>query len=152
MANLYLFCILLSIKGRIEKIDILLVHLILRDLQTLTEALEVDDLTFSQETDDVVYIGIVAETQDIVIGDAGFLFCGKVFGQITDHIAFDCHGCGVIRPTGSRSGIDTCGMIDEISVETRGFDLILTEIAGKLMHQCANHFQMSEFLCTYRWV
>ena len=39
MANLYLFCILLSIKGRIEKIDILLVHLFLRDLQSLTEVI-----------------------------------------------------------------------------------------------------------------
>lgn len=143
---------MLFVEGWIEEIDVLLVHFVLCDLQSLTESLEVDDLTFSQETDDVVYIGIVAETQDIVIGDAGFLFCGEVFGQITDHIAFDCHGCGVIRPTGSRCGIDTCGMIDEVSIETCGFDLILTEIAGKLMHQCANHFQMSEFLCTYRWV
>ena len=39
MANLYLFCILLSIKGRIEKIDILLVHLFLRDLQSLAEVI-----------------------------------------------------------------------------------------------------------------
>lgn len=39
MANLYLFCILLSIKGRIEKIDILFVHLILRNLQSLAKVI-----------------------------------------------------------------------------------------------------------------
>ena len=46
MANLYLFCILLSIKGRIEKIDILLVHLFLRDLQALAEVINLSKLLY----------------------------------------------------------------------------------------------------------
>ena len=143
---------MLFIKGRIEKIYVLLVHFVLGNLQALAKALEVDDLTFPQETDDIVYIGIIAEPQDVIIGDTGFLLCCKVFRQIADHIALDCHGCCIVRPAGSCGGIDTCGVIDEIGIETCGFDLILAEIAGKLMHQRANHFQMSEFLCTYKRV
>ena len=39
------------------------------------EALEVDDRPLPQEADHVVHIRVITETQDIVIGEAGFLLC-----------------------------------------------------------------------------
>ena len=39
------------------------------------EPLEVYDLPGTEEADDVVYVGIVAEAEDIVVGNAGLLLC-----------------------------------------------------------------------------
>lgn len=46
------------------------------------EALKMDNLPFPQEADSIVDIRVVAETEDIVVGDAGFLLC-----------------CGLVRTT-----------------------------------------------------
>lgn len=46
MANLYLFCILLSIKGRIQIIHILLVHFVLSDLQAFTEVINLSKFLY----------------------------------------------------------------------------------------------------------
>ena len=43
------------------------------------KALEVDDLPLPQEADDVVHVRIIAETQDVIVCDAGLLFwCDSV--------------------------------------------------------------------------
>lgn len=64
-----------AVKGGVGKIDIFRVHLLLAQPQALAKALEVDDLPLPQEADDVVYVGIIAETQDVIVGDPGLLFC-----------------------------------------------------------------------------
>ena len=63
------------VKGRIEIVDILFVQFVFGQAQSLAEALEVDDLPLPQEADHVVHIRVITETQDIVIGEAGFLLC-----------------------------------------------------------------------------
>ena len=63
------------VEGGVGKIDVFRVHLLLAQPQTLAEALEVDDLPLPQEADHVVHIRVITETQDIVIGEAGFLLC-----------------------------------------------------------------------------
>ena len=65
------------IKCRVVQIDIFRVHLFFAQAQALTKALEVYDLTFTQKTDDVVYIGVVTQTENIVVGFAGLLLCCK---------------------------------------------------------------------------
>lgn len=37
------------------------------------EPLEVDYLPLAQELDNVVYVRVIAEAQDVIVGDAGFL-------------------------------------------------------------------------------
>ena len=64
-----------SVERRIHGVYIPLVKLIHRKPQPLAEALIVDDLSFAQEADDVVHIRVVAQTEDIVIGDARLLLC-----------------------------------------------------------------------------
>ena len=63
------------VKGGIGKIDVLGVHLVLAQPQTLAEALEVDDLTLPEEADDVVHVGVVGQPENVVIGLSGLLFC-----------------------------------------------------------------------------
>ena len=74
----------LFIKRRIGRIEILLIHLFYGAAKPLTEALIMDDLPLPQELYDVVYVWIVAEPQDVVIGRARLLLCGD-FVRTTLH-------------------------------------------------------------------
>ena len=69
-ASIYLF-----IKRRIGRIEILLIHLLNSAAKPLTEALIMDYFPLPQELYDVVYVWIVAEPQDVVIGRARLLLC-----------------------------------------------------------------------------
>ena len=68
----------LSVKRGVHKVDVFLVHPVLRQPQTLTEALEMNDLARSEEFNDVVDVGIIGKTQNVVICGAGFLLCGDL--------------------------------------------------------------------------
>ena len=57
-----------DIESWIHIIHILLIQLFPQELDCFTEALEVDNLPFPQEFDYIIYIRIVAEPEDIVIG------------------------------------------------------------------------------------
>ena len=65
----------LFVKGRVDQIDVFLVHPVLRQPQSLAEALEVDHLPGPQELDDVVDVRVVTQAQDVVISDPGLLLC-----------------------------------------------------------------------------
>ena len=54
-------------------VHILLIQLLPQQFHCLAKPLEVDYLPFPKELDDIVYIRIVRQPQDIVIGDPGFL-------------------------------------------------------------------------------
>lgn len=69
--------LILDIEGRIHEVDILLVQFFTQQLHGFAEALEVNDLPFPQEFNDIINVRIIGQTQDIVIGDAGFLLCCK---------------------------------------------------------------------------
>ena len=61
----------LQIDGRIHGIDVALIQLPAQQVDGLAKALEMDDLPFPEEFDDVVDVGIVAKPQNVVIGDPG---------------------------------------------------------------------------------
>lgn len=65
----------LLVKSRVGEVDVFRVHLFLAKPQALAKPLEVHDLPLPQEADDVVDVRIVGKTQNVVIGEAGFLFC-----------------------------------------------------------------------------
>lgn len=65
----------LLIEGRVDEVEILLVHLLLGQAQALAEALEMHDLPGPQELDDIVDVRVVGQAQDVVIGDPGLLLC-----------------------------------------------------------------------------
>ena len=84
----------LFIKRRIGRIEILLIHLLNSAAKPLTEALIMDYFSLPQELYDVVYVWIVAEPQDVVIGHTGLLLCcdgvsaKKKAGESKDSLAF----------------------------------------------------------------
>ena len=65
----------LLVKSRVGEVDVFRVHLFLAKPQTLAEPLEVHDLPLPKEADDIVYVRVVGKAQNVVIGEAGLLFC-----------------------------------------------------------------------------
>ena len=65
----------LLVKSRVGEVDVFRVHFFLAKPQTLAKPLEVHDLPLPKEADDVVYVRVVGKAQNVVIGEAGFLFC-----------------------------------------------------------------------------
>ena len=63
------------IKRGVEGVEVLFVELILCDTQAFAETLVVDDLALTQELDGLADIGIIDQTQDVVISSARLLFC-----------------------------------------------------------------------------
>ena len=64
-----------AVKAGIDGIKIAAVQGVLDGFQRLAEALEMDDLPFTQKTDGRDHVRVVHQTQNIVIGGAGFLLC-----------------------------------------------------------------------------
>ena len=64
---------LLHVEFRIDCVEVFGVKVILNDSQTFTEALIVHDFSLTQEADWVEDIRVVAKTDDVVVGRAGFL-------------------------------------------------------------------------------
>ena len=63
------------IKRRIERVEILTVKMLLRDAECLAKALIMHDLSFAQIFNGIAHVGIVAQTQNIVVGDTSLLLC-----------------------------------------------------------------------------
>ena len=68
---------LLFIKRWIYRIEISRLEIILHHAQCLAEALIVDYFPFTEEFDGVAYVGIVYESEQIIIGRACLLLCGN---------------------------------------------------------------------------
>ena len=57
------------VEGGVGEIDVPGVHLLLAQPQTFAEALEVDDLPLPQEADYVVYIRVVGQPENVIVGE-----------------------------------------------------------------------------------
>lgn len=66
------------VKSRVGKIDIPGIHLLFAQAKALAKTLEVDNLPLTQEADDVVYIRVVGQAEDIIVGKAGLLLWCEV--------------------------------------------------------------------------
>ena len=69
---------LLHIKCRIHIVYILLVQLLPQQLNRFSKALEVDNLPFPEEFDDIIHIRIIAQSQNIIIRYSGFLLWERI--------------------------------------------------------------------------
>lgn len=58
----------LFVKGRIKGIEVFRVEMILNDPQGLAEPLEVDDLPLTKEADRIADLGILYQTENVVVG------------------------------------------------------------------------------------
>ena len=104
-----------------------------------------DDLPLTQKSNHVIYVGIVREPENVIVGGTRLLFGGKVLGEIGDHIAADADADGI--PRHARRGLRKYAerMIDEVSVKALRLDLLRRQIPCELVDDRADHFQMPEF-------
>ena len=124
--------------------------MILCDTEGIAKSLKMRDLPLAQEFDGVADVGVVYETENIIIGYARLLLGGEVFVQIGKYIALDADiGCREGCSCG-RLRINACGVINEIGIKSRSFDFFGIQISGELIENCRNHFQVGKFFCTER--
>lgn len=140
----------LLVEGGVGKIDIFLVHAFFGSIDSLTKSLEVDDFPLPQESNDIVDIGVIGHTQNVVIGHPSLLLGGHIFRQVCDDIPLDADACGIPGGAGGGCGIYASGMIDKIGGEASVSQLLLGEVAGELVDDGADHLQVSQLLCSYR--
>lgn len=140
----------LLIKRRVVCVEIFAICMILRNTEGIAESLEMCDLSLTEEFDGIADIGIVYETEDVIIGYTSLLFGCEVFVQIGKYITLDSDigrgkgcSCGRLR-------INACGMIDKIGVKARFFDFLGGQVSGELIKDRRNHFHVGKFFCTER--
>ena len=142
-SRLRLFCyankLFLQIKFRIDRVKILAVEIILHNAKRFAKTLIMHNLPLSQEADRVENIRVIAHADDVIIGGAGFLFRSHVFGQVCDGITLRSKAKRVKREACRRLRVDPRGMIDEVGLEPRFFNLLHRHIAGQLMHDGGDH-------------
>lgn len=108
-----------------------------------------DYLPLAQELDNVVYVRVIAEAQDVIVGDAGFLLCRQILRQISDQVALTGHTGGAVGESGGGGGVDPGGAVYEVGVKSGSLDLLIRQVPGQLMDDGADHFQMAKLLCPY---
>ena len=70
--------------------------------------------------------------------------------QVGDGVALARYRKGVEGHSGRRYGVDTRSMIDKVRVKARRLDVLLTQVACKLIHDSSYHLKVIELLCTPR--
>lgn len=139
----------LSVESGINCVYVFLVKLLRGYAEGFTEALVVDDLALAQEADDVADVGVVAEAEDVVIGNAGLLLGGHVLGQVCYDVALDADAGSAPGRAGGGSGVDAGGVVNEIGVVTSLFYLLGRHAPRQLVDDGSNHLKMSQFLGAY---
>ena len=138
-----------AVQRRIDGVDVFLVQLLPEQLDGLAEALEVDDFPLPEEADDVIDVGVVAETEDIVVGHPGFLLGGQILGQVGDGVALDADARGIPRRTGGGGGVDPGRVVHKIGHKPAFLHLRVRELPRELMYNGADHLQVSQLFGTY---
>lgn len=105
-----------------------------------------DHLPLPKELDDVVDVRIIAQAQDVVIGDPGLLLRGQILGQVCDGVALDLHAGGGPGEAGGRGWVDARRVVHEVGGEGGVLDLAVRHFSGQLMDDGPDHLQMPQLL------
>lgn len=139
----------LPIKSRIEGVEIAAVQVILHVTEGFAEPLEVNYLPFPKEADGIADILVLHHAEDVVVGDAGFLFCRQILKKIRNRIPFGLEFAGIKGDAACRLGPDSQCMVYIVLVKAAFFNLFHAQVAGELEHDGADDLQMSQFLGAY---
>ena len=88
------------------------------------EALVMDYLALSEQADRVADVRVVGETEDIVVGCAGFLLCGEVFVKVGYDVALRLEIGRGERSSRGGDRVDAGRMVNEVITEAAGFYLV----------------------------
>ena len=122
-------------------------HLVPSCTLCFTEALEVHDLARTQEFDDITHVRIVGKAQNVVIRHARLLFRSQVLCEVRDGVARDLHGARRPRVTRGELWENARRVVDKVRLEPSLLDLLLGQIARKLVNDRADHLEMPQLLC-----
>ena len=89
------------VKCGVKGIEVLCIEVILRDAQRITETLEVHDFTLAEEFNRFTYIGVVNQTQKVVLA-----FCSAARSSIRSVMTSPVH-CRVAAEKGTPAAL--CG-------------------------------------------
>ena len=143
------FCLAAAlVKGRVAGIEVLRIKMILRDAEGIPKPLIMHDLTLPEELDGLADIGIVAEAEDVVVGDAGLLLGRQILMEISEDVPLDAHVFHVKGHPRGGDGVDPRGMIHKVGGEGGVLDLLLGQVAGELVEDGGDHFEVGQLLCT----
>ena len=67
-------CVLL-VEGRVEGVEVARVKMVLRDAKRIAKPLIMHDLALTQVAQRITHVGIVAQTNQVVIGRTRLLLC-----------------------------------------------------------------------------
>ena len=137
------------IEGWVAGVEVFGVEVILRDAEGIGKALIMHDLALAEEFDHVVDVGVVRQTQDIVVGRARLLLGGEVLVEIGEDIALDADVFHIKRHARCGDGVRAGGVIYEIRCEGSSVDLLKREIFSELMDDRCHHLEMRELLSAY---
>lgn len=104
-----------------------------------------DNLSLAEEFERFADITIIDQPQKIVVGDTSFLFCGKIFMQVSQNISLYPDILHIGRYTGCCLRKDSGRMIDEVRVKSGFSDILFTETARELVENASHHFEMRQF-------
>ena len=141
--------ILTFIKGGIKRIEVLAVQSVLNHTHGFAETLEVYDFTHAQEFNRLAHIRFFDQAQDVFIGRTGFLLCCQILRQVGDGISLHLKFTGIKRNASGGGWPYADGVIHVVGGKAAFFYLFHGKIAGKLVYDCRNHFQMSQFFGAY---
>ena len=134
-----------SVERGVEGIEIFGVQVIQYQPQAFAKPLIVDDFPRPQKADGILYIGIIHQTEDIVIGGTGFLFSSHIFMKIGDGVTLGLEGGGRKRRPGCCLGPNSHSMVHKIRSKALFLDLLRGLIPGKLSDNGTDHLHVSQF-------
>ena len=137
------------VEGGVDGVEVLGVQIVLGDAEGIAEPLVVHDLPLAQELDGFPYVGVVAEAEDVVVGDSRLLLGGQILVEIRKDVPLDPHVLHVEGHPRGGDGVDPRGVIHKVGGEGGVLDLLLGEIAGELVENGGDHFQMGKLLGAY---
>ncbi len=135
-----------AVKTGVKGIEVLGIQVVLCDTEGFSEALVMDDFAGTQEFYGFADIRILDQTQDIVIGGAGFLLRSHILVQIRDDISLYLELTGIKGNTARCLRPDADSMIHVIVGEPAFLNLFHGEVTGQLVDDGGYHFQMPQFI------
>ena len=108
-----------------------------------------DDLSLTEIFDDVADVGIVAEAENVIVGDARLLLCRQILVQVCDDVALDADIFHIKGNACGGDGINARGMIHKIGGKGSSLNVLYLEIAGELVNDRRYHFEVCKLLGAY---
>lgn len=142
---LYALCligvgVLRFVKSRVKGVEVAAVQMLLNRAESFAETLEMNNFTFPKEADGVADFRVFDDTEDVVVGGAGFLFRRQILEQIRNRISLGLEFTGIERYAACCLRPDTGGVVDIVGAEAGGFDLFRGQIPGQLVDDGCHDF------------